>query len=227
VVASLEGADGTPADDYIVNDPVLGWILNPSQSAFLQRLDCGAAAGGTAYAAALAEAQHELDIHGRGGVQDVIIFMSDGGANTWPHNIYTGVGNDPSVSWMNNWAQGQNPCGMAVTEANSYIKSKGTVIYTIGYDLDGASPGQYEPCRRPDQNTGHQSGSTTEPDGYTAYTAIQAIATDPDGAGPTPPNFYNHPSPTSLNQVFTQIAQDLSASRGRLIDNSNTNLLGP
>ena len=55
---------------------------------------------------------------------------------------------------------------------------------------------------------------------------MQAIATDPDGAGPAPPNFYNHPNPTSLNQVFTQIAMDLAASRGRLIDNTNPNLIG-
>jgi Flp pilus assembly protein TadG len=225
VVASLEGADGTPADDYMVNDPVLGWILNPL-SAFNQRLDCAAAAGGTSYAPALAEAQHELDTNGRGNVQDVIIFISDGGANTWPKNIFTGPGSDPSVSWMNSWSVGQNPCGSAVTEANSYIKPKGTVVYTIGYDLDGVNPGQYEPCRRPDQTTGHQTGSTNEPDGYTAYTAMQAIATDPDGAGSAPPNFYNHPNPTSLNAVFTQIALDLAASRGRLIDNTNPNLIG-
>ena len=158
VVASLEGADGIPADDYLVNDPVLGWILNPL-SAFNQRLGCAAAAGGTSYAPALAEAQHELDINGRGNVQDVIIFISDGGANTWPHNIWTGAGNDPSVSWMNSPAQSAKPCATAVTEANSYIKPKGTVIYTIGYDLDGASPGVYEPCRKANPSTGHQDNS--------------------------------------------------------------------
>ena len=111
--------------------------------------------------------------------------------------------------------------------ANSYIKPKGTVIYTIGYDLDGVNPGQYEPCRQAGPDHGASVGSTNEPDGYTAYTAMQAIATDPDGAGSSPPNFYNHPNPTSLNQVFTQIAMDLSASRGRLIDNTNPNLIGP
>ena len=56
---------------------------------------------------------------------------------------------------------------------------------------------------------------------------MQAIATDPDGAGPQVPNFYNHPTPTSLNAVFTQIAQDLAASRGRLIDDTNPQILGP
>ena len=106
-------------------------------------------------------------------------------------------------------------------------QAQGDVIYTIGYDLDGVTPGQYEPCRKANPASGHQDNSQgVEASGYTAFTAMQAIATDSDGAGPNPPNFYNHPNPTSLNQVFTQIAMDLSASRGRLIDNTSPNLLG-
>jgi hypothetical protein len=53
------------------------------------------------------------------------------------------------------------------------------------------------------------------------------MATDPDGSGPQAPYFYNKPSPGDLTQIFQQIALDISASRGRLIDNSSPNLLGP
>lgn len=69
VVASLEGADGTPADDYVVNDPVLGWILNPL-SAVVQRLNCTGANGTTSYSLSIESAQRELARNGCGGVQD-------------------------------------------------------------------------------------------------------------------------------------------------------------
>ena len=66
------------------------WILNAVQSAFIQRLDCASGAGNTSYALALEEAQHELERNGRGNVQDVIIFISDGAANTSPTNLPAG-----------------------------------------------------------------------------------------------------------------------------------------
>jgi hypothetical protein len=233
VVADLEGADGNTSDDYIINDPVQGWILNPA-STVVQKLNCAGAAGSTHYAAAMEEAKWELGAYGRGNVEDIIIFLSDGGANTMPHNI-------PSGDLMNSYMD--KPCGAGVAMANSMKgpqSNPSTVIYTIGYDLDGANPGVNEPCRKPDPVTGHQNNSIgletgcgLPPSGWgsasgcTSLDALKAMATDPDGTGPTQPYFYNQPTPTDLSQIFAQIALDISASRGRLIDNATPNLLGP
>ncbi len=208
VVASLEGADGTPADDYLVKDTNGNWLLNDAQSAFLQRLNCTSGNGTTSYALSLEEAQYELDRNGRGNVQDVIIFLSDGAANTWPKTV-------PATHWTNNWGWGQRPCGMGVQSATN-IKQSGTIIYTIGYDLDGGSATP-EKCRQPNQSNGHSNGGNPVETGYDAYTAIQAMAT-------TPQHFYNKPNPGDLTQIFQAIAKDLSSSRGRLIDNTSPSL---
>ena len=221
LVASLEGADGVAADDYLVFNPTPApgsWDLNTG-SAVVQRLRCAGGAGSTHYALPVEEAQHELERNGRGAVQDVIIFLSDGAANTAPRNI-------PSSHWMYPDTWRARPCGAGV-ESASWAKSRGTVVYTIGYDLDagGAAP---ERCLSARASDGHQ-GSTPEPVqawGSTAYDAIRAMATDPDGPGPGAPLFYNKPNPGQLNDIFRAIAIDLSGSRARLIDNTSPNLIG-
>lgn len=195
-VASLEF-------DYLVKSGP-SWILNP-QSALVQRLGCANGAGTTHYASAIEEAQHELEAHGRGDVQDVIVFLSDGAANTSNTALPTG-------HWRNNPTWISRPCGAGV-QAAALAKSKGTVVYSIGYDLNGSGT-DYEQCRRPDSN-GHQNGGNpvevTQSWGHTAYDAIRAIATDPA-------NFYNKPNPGQLNTIFTRIAADLSRPAARLID---------
>jgi hypothetical protein len=212
VVADLEGADGTPADDYLVKNAQGNWILNetqsggPGTSAFLQRLGCTSGAGSTSYALSLEEAQYQLSLRGRGNVQDVIIFLSDGAANTSPRDV--------GSHWSGGGTWWQRPCGAGV-QAASNIKAGGTIIYTIGYDLDAGS-GAPEKCRQPNAN-GHSNGGNPVEVGYDAFTAIQAMAT-------TPQHFYNKPNPGDLTQIFLAIAKDLSASRGRLIDNTNPNL---
>ena len=45
VVASLEGADGDPTDDFLVKDATGSWLLNDARSAFLQRLGSRRATG--------------------------------------------------------------------------------------------------------------------------------------------------------------------------------------
>ncbi len=211
IVANLEGADGFPADDYLVYNPTPpgSWDLNYAQSAFLQRLNCTRGQGSTSYALAVEAAQYELARNGRGTVQDVIIFLSDGAANTWPKNL-------PNGHWTNTWLWGRQPCAMGV-QAAANAKAGGTVIYTIGYDLDGlgATP---EQCRQPNQSNGYQNNSNpAEP--LNAYDAIRAMATSPQ-------HFYNKPNPGQLNDIFRAIAIDLSGSRARLIDNTSPNLIG-
>ena len=212
-VASLEGADGFTLDDYLIESTPGTWILNDPQSALLQRLNCAGAEGSTSYALAIEEAQHELDRNGRGNVQDVVILLGDGAANSSPMNL-------PAGHWTNNPTNQQTPCGTAVQSAQR-LKDAGTVVYTIGYDLNGTGT-DYERCLRPDAQ-GHQQSST--PANYeacgswgcTAYDMLHAMATSPQ-------HFYNKPNPGQVNDIFRAIAIDLSGSRGRLIDNTSPNL---
>jgi hypothetical protein len=211
VVASLEGADGYTPDDYVVKDQQGNWVLNDAQSAFLQRLGCTSGAGNTSYSLSIEEAQYELARNGRGSIQDVIIFMSDGAANTSPINL-------PANHWSNNPTNRARPCGTGVQSAAN-IKAGGTIIYTIGYDLDAGS-GAPERCMQPNLTTGHGGGSTPEQCGTwgcTAYDAIRAMAT-------TPQHFYHKPNPGELDTIFRAIALDLAGSRGRLIDNTSPQL---
>jgi Flp pilus assembly protein TadG len=191
-IASLE-------DDYLVSNGSGGWNLaSPSQSPLInfvgnspQTPGCIQAAGTTAYANAIDEAQHELDVHGRGNVQDVIVFLSDGAANTTPRWV-------PSYLDTTEWRN--RPCGSGV-EAARMAKQRGTIIYSIGYDLNGMGT-DYEQCRRP-------NGQLEA--GMTAWDAIRAIASEAD-------NFYNKPDPGQLNTIFTRIAADLQRPAARLID---------
>lgn len=191
------------SSDYLVESSG-EWILNPS-SALIQRLGCANGAGSTSYAFSIEEAQHELDRNGRGDIQDVIVFLSDGAANTSPPKLPTG-------HWANNPTNFQRPCGTGV-ESAARVKGTGTIIYSIGYDLDGLGDTP-ERCLRPASN-GHQG---TNPEacgswGCTAYDAIRAIASEPA-------NFYNKPDPGELRTIFTRIAADLQRPAARLVDDN-------
>ena len=228
VLASLEGADGTLADDYIIENPVTHtWDLNPA-STLVQRLGCVRTNGSTSYSLSVEEAKQELMRNGRGGVKDVIIFLSDGAANTSPLNV--------GSHWtLGGWQS--KPCGAGVQSAAN-IKgpqsNPSTIVYTIGYDLNGGSAVP-EKCRRPNTSDGHQNGSNpletgcgTAPSGWggpttgcSAWDAIRAMASK-DAAGN--PLFYEQPIPAKLDEIFRAIALDLNGSRGRLVDNSRPSL---
>jgi Flp pilus assembly protein TadG len=192
--------------DYLVKSGN-SWILSP-QSAVVQRLGCAGGAGSTHYASGIEEAQHELGESGRGDVQDVIIFLSDGAANTSPKNI-------PMSHWRNSFFN--QPCGAGIQAATN-AKQAGILVYSIGYDLKGDGT-DYEKCRRPNPTTGHQDNSQPV-EGINAQQAMEAIATDPDGAGPIKPFFYNKPQEGELKTIFRQIAADLQRPAARLIDDN-------
>jgi Flp pilus assembly protein TadG len=201
------------SNDYLVQSNGT-WILNPS-STLIQRLNCTNGAGNTHYASAIEESQHELDRNGRGNVQDVIIFVSDGAANSSNVRLTsTGPGNWRTTA--SGWVV--RPCGAGV-EAAARIKAAPrqpapTIFYTIGYDLDagGAAP---ERCRAANATTGHATSANEACGswGCTAYDAIRAIASDPT-------NFYNKPDPGQLNTIFARIAADLQRPAARLIDDN-------
>jgi len=164
--------------------------LNPS-SDLVKTIDCQRGGGRTAYADALEHAQAELDGSGRADVQDVIVFLSDGAANVGP-TYY------PSSSPYR-----RQPCHQGVWSSNA-IKSRGTLVYSIGYDLDALDGGANE-CRS-------YTGADEVP-AITAYSALQQIASGPD-------KFYDKPGAGQLRTIFTQVAYDIREGASALIDDS-------
>lgn len=163
-----------------------------TSSDLVSTLNCVKGGGYTAYANALEEAQKELETNGRPGVKKVIIFLSDGGANMGPSDY------PPSSLYR------KQPCHQGVTSAAA-IKSKGTVIYSIGYDLDALDGGASE-CK-----SMSYSGPAESPP-IDASQAIKDIA--------SPGGFYNQPTPGELKTIFTNIAADLARGTSALIDES-------
>ena len=176
-----------PSAPYVVSplshDYLVDGDLNPS-SDLLQTIGCIVGAGGTAYANALEAAQAELDAHGRSNVQDVIIFLSDGAANYGP------------AYYSNSSPYRMQPCHQGISSAGS-IKARGTLLYTIGYDLDALDGGA---------NTCQDYLGPLEQPEISAYSTLQAIATGTE-------TFYNKPGPGELRTIFTQIASDVSGTR--------------
>ncbi len=170
--------------DYSANG-----VLNTG-SDLITTLNCQKAAGSTSYATAIEKAQAELDAHGRSGVRKVIVFFSDGAANIGPTYYAT------SSPYR------QQPCHQGVWSASTQ-KSKGTIIYSIGYDLNAVSGGANK-CTS-------YTGSVETP-GITAYQALQQIASTPD-------TFYNQPSAGQLTTLFQQVAMDIQRGASGLIDN--------
>jgi Putative Flp pilus-assembly TadE/G-like len=173
----------------ISNDYSAGGVLKPSSN-LVSTINCVKGGGYTAYANAIESAQAELDARGRADVQDVIIFFSDGAANTGP-SYY------PASSPYR-----KQPCRQGVTSAG-YSKARGTLVYSIGYDLDAQNGG----ANRCEVGFG---GPLEQPP-ITAYQALQQIATGPE-------TFYNQPTPGQLKTIFTQIASDISRGSAGLVD---------
>jgi Putative Flp pilus-assembly TadE/G-like/von Willebrand factor type A domain len=173
--------------DY--GDPRQG--LNGS-SDLVRTISCQRGGGRTAYADALEHAQAELDRNGRPTVKDLIVFLSDGAANTGPDY------------YSNSSPYRMRPCGQGVASAAN-IKARGTLIYSIGYDLDALDGGA---------NKCQSYNSKDEKPAITAYQALQQIA--------SPNGFYDKPDPGQLRTIFTEIARDIHKGTSALIDNDVT-----
>lgn len=171
--------------------------INPA-SRLVQMVRCVRAGGRTAYADAIDMAQAELKASGRPDVKDVIVFLSDGAANTGP-------------AWHGNTSPYRTqPCRRGVISAAA-ATAEGTAVYTIGYDLNGDGT-DYEQCH-PWNWTGGATQMLENPP-ITSLQAMQQIASEEE-------NFYNKPDPGKLNKIFTQIAADLSLPAARLIDDDS------
>jgi hypothetical protein len=165
--------------DYKKADGTLDTTSN-----LVSTINCIKGNGTTAYANAIESAQAELDAHGRKGVQDIIVFMSDGAANTGP--TYYGTTSPYR----------KQPCHQGVTSAGT-AKSKGTIIYSIGYALDDDTGG----CAS-------YTGSAESPS-ITVYQALQGIASSVS-------NYYVKPTPGQLNTIYTDIAKDIAKGTSSL-----------
>jgi hypothetical protein len=168
-----------------------------TNSKLVSTINCQKGSGRTAYANALEAAQAELEANGRPNVKNVIVFLSDGAANIGP--AYT-----PEYPATSPYRT--QPCHQGVWSANT-IKSKGTLIYSIGYDLN-ANGGGANKCTS-------YTGADEAP-AITAYQAIQGIATQQPGRQ----TFFNKPSAGELKGIFTDIAVDLARGTSALIDES-------
>src|SRR5262245_6380745 len=155
-------------------------------SQLVSTIRCQQGGGSTAYAHALEKAQTELtSSRGRVGVQNVIVFFSDGAANTGPTYLSS---SSPYRT---------QPCHQGVNSAST-IKATGTLIYSIGYDLDALNGGA-NICQN------GVSGANESP-AITAYSAISQIATNSS-------TFFNRPNPGDLTRVYTQIAAEIGGTR--------------
>jgi hypothetical protein len=126
-----------------------------SSSTLVSTINCVQGNGATSYANAIEAAQAELVAHGRPNVPRMIVFFTDGAANTGPTYYST---SSPYRT---------KPCHQGVTSAAS-AKAAGTVIYSIGYALDDDTGG----CRS-------YNGNVESPS-ITVRQALQQIASSPD-----------------------------------------------
>jgi len=169
---------------------------------------CGVAAPGgegTFYAGIIDSAQANLVANARPNTKNVMILISDGAANAT-----TSLGMkepSPAPSWAYP-ATGQ--CAQAVARAQA-AAAAGTIVYAVAYGAEA----------------GTSSCSTDSSPTYTPCETMEGIASSPENffsdytAKGADSSCISASSPTSnLNQIFTQIAQDLTISR--LIPN-NTN----
>jgi hypothetical protein len=70
---------------------------------------------------------------GRPNVQRVIVFESDGAANTVPFSYLSSPYYTPGPGHTDDVLR---PCGSALDYANNVIKRSGTIVYTVAYAVD-------------------------------------------------------------------------------------------
>jgi len=118
-------------------------VINPSSN-LITTINCQQPNGSTHYSLAIQAAQAELAAHGRPGVQKIIVFLTDGAANTGPH--FFSAGNIELT----------RPCQSGVNSAAA-AKQAGTWVYTIGYSIGG------DQCEK-DRNAGILESPAITPD---------------------------------------------------------------
>jgi Flp pilus assembly protein TadG len=162
--------------------------LNGSSS-LVSTVNCVQGAGSTSYANAIDAAQTELTAHGRPNVPKIIVFFTDGAANTGPGYYST---SSPYRT---------QPCHQGVTSA-SVAKAAGTVVYSIGYALDDATGGCVNSVPSPQR---------AEAPAITVRQALTQIASSPD-------KFLERPDAGELQTIYSAVAQDIAHGSSSLIN---------
>jgi hypothetical protein len=151
---------------------------------------------GTYYADAITAAQTALAGAGRPNAQNVIILLSDGGANASSGNMPSG--------------KATNQCHEAITAAAT-AAAAGTWVYSVAYGSSTTASG---------------GTCTTDTPAISSCATMQQIASDAtkffaDPSGGTPAcTSPDNPSMTDLNSVFQEIG--IEATAPRLLPNNTT-----
>ncbi|HEX3807119.1 MAG TPA: vWA domain-containing protein [Gaiellaceae bacterium] len=198
------------------HDYLTGTALNPS-SQLVQQVNCMVAQGGTAYKQALTAAQAELASFpaSRSGYPNVIVFETDGAANTAPDSWFnhssphtqksTGVVFYPAATGHS--TDILDPCGSAVNYAST-LKSSGVTVMTVGYNTT-----QDNDCYEAPYYTGSGfvSYKAVRETGTSAATALTNMASANDA--------YSATDASEMQAAFASIANKISGS-ANLVDNS-------
>jgi hypothetical protein len=178
----------------------------------VQQIDCMYAQGGTAYQQALVAAQNELQSFpaSRQSYQDVIVFETDGAANTAPDSYF-----DPNSQQTVNGIplylpkpehvyDVQHPCGSALDEANT-IKSQGTVVLTVAYAVQ-QDDGCYEAPHLTTLTGNHWHGVSYKqvPEDTTAEQTLTAMA--------SPNDAYSASNAATMSSAFASIANKIQSA---------------
>jgi hypothetical protein len=160
-----------------------------TRSSLVSTVNCVQGAGSTSYANAIEAAQAELNAHGRRNVPKVIVFFTDGAANTGPGY------------YANSSPYRTQPCHQGVTSAAT-AKAAGTVVYSIGYALDDATGGCVNSVPSPQR---------AESPSITVRQALAQIASGSD-------KFLERPGPGELQTIYSAVAQDIAHGSSSLIN---------
>lgn len=175
----------SPNDNYVLVP------LTNNYASLTTAIGCVQAAGTTSYANALEAAQAELVKDGRPGVQKIIVFMSDGAANTGP------------TSYPQSSPYRATPCHQGVTSSQA-IQAAHTIVYSIGYDVG------HDICQGLNKNAQGRYVQGPEQPAITAKQALTNIA--------TPGDYYDQPSAQDLSNIYKAVAADILAGTSRLVD---------
>jgi hypothetical protein len=190
-------------------------------SPLLSTIENVRAGGATSYALALEQANAELVRHARTydgkPVKKVLIFMSDGAANTAQLSAYPNPRAASTRSWGDRQQTGTvqwspyitEPCGQAVRSAEGLKGSDpvtGTEIFTIGYGIDRDS-GENQCFEAPHYSRTTSVGYREVREGMTARQALQQIASR------KPDHFLEPGQGADLRDIFADIADTLLPAR--------------
>ena len=173
------------------NDYKTGNVLNTGSN-LVSTINCVKANGNTAYANAIDAAQAELVKDGRVGTQKIIVFLSDGAANTGP--LYYPASSPYLLT----------PCHQGITSSQA-AHAAGTSVYSIGYDVG------HDRCQK--EIKGPPVSRVNEVPAIDGLQALQGIASDPT-------QFFNQPNAAQLNTAFSAVANDILHGTSRLVDDN-------